>query len=528
MCLSRWCIGGVSVSYVLIFMSATSENNKRIAKNTLFLYMRMLLIMGVTLYTSRVVLRVLGVEDFGIYNVVGGVVSIMSFFISSLSNVTQRYMNIGLGKQDLMETGCAFRQSLTLMWLLSVLLLLFGETLGLWFVYNKLVIPPERLGAAVWVYHFSLISILSAINQVPLMGAIVAHERMNIYAYLGLFEACARLFIVYLLEAFGTIDSLILYGLLMAIVSVFVWLIYAIYSVRSFTECKFRFYWNYSLVAEMSKFIGQNLFGCFAWSAGVQGTNILLNIFFGPAVNAARAVSVQVSAVVTRFTENMMTAVKPQIIKSYASGDCEYMVTLIEKSSKYAYFLAALIAIPVMVEIEFILEVWLGEVPSHTISFTRLVLCESLIGVFIPPLWMAANATGHIKNSQVYGRMFTLAILPISYLLLRLNANPLVPFIVAVLANVGYWFYSLCDIHRQIQLNMRKYFRDVVRPILIFTFSLVLVGSILMLIEPNDSVFRFLIVFSLSVFIGFSVIYSLLQSSERMILHAALKRFVVK
>ena len=461
--------------------------------------MRMLLIMGVTLYTSRVVLRVLGVEDFGIYNVVGGVVSIMSFFISSLSNVTQRYMNIGLGKQDLMETGCAFRQSLTLMWLLSVLLLLFGETLGLWF-------------------HFSLISILSAINQVPLMGAIVAHERMNIYAYLGLFEACARLFIVYLLEAFGTIDSLILYGLLMAIVSVFVWLIYAIYSVRSFTECKFRFYWNYSLVAEMSKFIGQNLFGCFAWSAGVQGTNILLNIFFGPAVNA----------VVTRFTENMMTAVKPQIIKSYASGDCEYMVTLIEKSSKYAYFLAALIAIPVMVEIEFILEVWLGEVPSHTISFTRLVLCESLIGVFIPPLWMAANATGHIKNSQVYGRMFTLAILPISYLLLRLNANPLVPFIVAVLANVGYWFYSLCDIHRQIQLNMRKYFRDVVRPILIFTFSLVLVGSILMLIEPNDSVFRFLIVFSLSVFIGFSVIYSLLQSSERMILHAALKRFVVK
>ena len=433
----------------------------------------MLLIMGVTLYTSRVVLRVLGVEDFGIYNVVGGVVSIMSFFISSLSNVTQRYMNIGLGKQDLMETGCAFRQSLTLMWLLSVLLLLFGETLGLWFVYNKLVIPPERLGAAVWVYHFSLISILSAINQVPLMGAIVAHERMNIYAYLGLFEACARLFIVYLLEAFGTIDSLILYGLLMAIVSVFVWLIYAIYSVRSFTECKFRFYWNYSLVAEMSKFIGQNLFGCFAWSAGVQGTNILLNIFFGPAVNAARAVSVQVSAVVTRFTENMMTAVKPQIIKSYASGDCEYMVTLIEKSSKYAYFLAALIAIPVMVEIEFILEVWLGEVP-------------------------------------------------------RLNANPLVPFIVAVLANVGYWFYSLCDIHRQIQLNMRKYFRDVVRPILIFTFSLVLVGSILMLIEPNDSVFRFLIVFSRSVFIGFSVIYSLLQSSERMILHAALKRFVVK
>ena len=196
---------------VLIFMSATSENNKRIAKNMLFLYMRMLLIMGVTLYTSRVVLQVLGVEDFGIYNVVGGVVSIMAFFISSLSNVSQRYMNIGLGKQDIREVEYAFRQSFTLMCLLSAILLLLGETLGLWFVYNKLVIPPDRTVAALWVYQFSLISVLSAINQVPLMGSIVAHERMNMYAYLGLFEACARLLIVYFLKVFGTFDSLILY-----------------------------------------------------------------------------------------------------------------------------------------------------------------------------------------------------------------------------------------------------------------------------------------------------------------------------
>ncbi|RGD15122.1 hypothetical protein DW665_17225, partial [Parabacteroides sp. AM25-14] len=361
-------------------MSATSENNKRIAKNTLFLYMRMLLIMGVTLYTSRVVLQVLGVEDFGIYNVVGGVVSIISFFISSLSNVSQRYMNIGLGKQDIQEVEHAFRQSFTLMWMLSTMLLLFGETFGLWFVYNKLVIPPDRMVAALWVYQFSLVSVLSAINQVPLMGAIVAHEKMNMYAYLGLFEAFARLLIAYLLKVSATFDSLILYGMLTALVSVITWLFYAVYCVRSFSECKLRFYWDLSLVKDMSRFIGQNLFGCFAWSAGIQGTNILLNLFFGPAVNAARAVSVQVSAVVTRFTENIMTAVKPQIIKSYASGDREYMIVLIEKSSKYAYFLAALFAIPVMIEIEFILKVWLGQVPEHTVAFTRLVLCESLIG----------------------------------------------------------------------------------------------------------------------------------------------------
>ena len=323
----------MEVFCVLIFMSATSENNKRIAKNMLFLYMRMLLIMGVTLYTSRVVLQVLGVEDFGIYNVVGGVVSIMAFFISSLSNVSQRYMNIGLGKQDIREVEYAFRQSFTLMCLLSAILLLLGETLGLWFVYNKLVIPPDRTVAALWVYQFSLISVLSAINQVPLMGSIVAHERMNMYAYLGLFEACARLLIVYFLKVFGTFDSLILYGMLTALVSFITWLLYAIYCIRVFSECKLRFYWDHSLVKDMSRFIGQNLFGCFAWSAGIQGTNILLNLFFGPAINAARAISVQVSAVVTRFTENIMTAVKPQIIKSYASGDREYMIVLIVKSS---------------------------------------------------------------------------------------------------------------------------------------------------------------------------------------------------
>ena len=526
--LSRWCIGGVSVSYVLIFMLATSENNKRIAKNTLFLYMRMLLIMGVTLYTSRIVLQVLGVEDFGIYNVVGGVVSIISFFISSLSNVSQRYMNIGLGKQNLQEVEHAFRQSFTLMWLLSTMLLLFGETFGLWFVYNKLVIPPDRMVAALWVYQFSLVSVLSAINQVPLMGAIVAHEKMNMYAYLGLFEAFARLLIAYLLKISATFDSLILYGMLTALVSVITWLFYAVYCVRSFSECKLRFYWDLFLVKDMSRFIGQNLFGCFAWSAGVQGTNILLKLFFGPTVNAARAVSVQVSAVVTRFTENIMTAVKPQIIKSYASGDREYMIVLIKKSSKYAYFLAALFAIPVIIEIEFILEVWLGQVPEHTVAFTRLVLCESLIGVFIPPLWIAANATGRIKNNQVYGRMFTLAILPISYLLLKVQQDPMIPFFVAVVANIGYWFYCLYDIHVQIRLDIRCYLKEVVMPGFYLSLILCSVGFIQSWMIPEDTFARFLLVFASMLIVGVCVVYRLLSVGERAVLQGYIQRVYTK
>ena len=518
----------MEVFCVLIFMSATSENNKRIAKNMLFLYMRMLLIMGVTLYTSRVVLQVLGVEDFGIYNVVGGVVSIMAFFISSLSNVSQRYMNIGLGKQDIREVEYAFRQSFTLMCLLSAILLLLGETLGLWFVYNKLVIPPDRTVAALWVYQFSLISVLSAINQVPLMGSIVAHERMNMYAYLGLFEACARLLIVYFLKVFGTFDSLILYGMLTALVSFITWLLYAIYCIRVFSECKLRFYWDHSLVKDMSRFIGQNLFGCFAWSAGIQGTNILLNLFFGPAINAARAISVQVSAVVTRFTENIMTAVKPQIIKSYASGDREYMIVLIVKSSKYAYFLAALFAIPVMMEIEFLLKVWLGQVPEHTVAFTRLVLCESLIGVFIPPLWIAANATGRIKNNQVYGRMFTLAILPISYLLLKVQQDPMIPFFVAVVANIGYWLYCLYDIHVRIRLDIRYYLKEVVMPGLFLSLILCSVGLIQSLMIPEDTFSRFLLVFASMLIVGVCVVYRLLSEGERVVLQGYIQRVCTK
>ena len=503
---------------MLIFMPSTSENNKRIAKNTLFLYVRMLLIMGVTLYTSRVVWQVLGVEDFGIYNVVGGVVSIMAFFISSLSNVSQRYMNIGLGKQDIREVEYAFRQSFTLMCLLSAMLLLLGETLGLWFVCNKLVIPPNRMVAALWVYQFSLVSVLSAINQVPLMGAIVAHERMNMYAYLGLFEACARLLIVYFLKISGTIDSLILYGMLTALVSIITWLLYAIYCIRVFSECKLRFYWDHSLVKDMSRFIGQNLFGCFAWSAGVQGTNILLNLFFGPAVNAARAVSVQVSAVVTRFTENIMTAVKPQIIKSYASGDREYMIVLIQKSSRYAYFLAAILAIPVMVEIEFILEIWLGQVPEYTVAFTRLVLCESLIGVFIPPLWIAANATGRIKNNQVYGRMFTLSILPISYMLLKVQQDPVIPFLVAIIANIGYWLYCLYDIHIQIRLDIRRYLKEVAMPGFFLSLILWSVGSVQSWMIPENTFSHFLLAFVSMLIIGICVVYCLLSVGERTIL----------
>lgn len=505
-------------------MSDNSANNKRIAKNTMFLYFRMLIVMAVSLYTSRVVLNALGIEDFGIYNVVGGIVSILGFFTSSLANASQRYINIGLGKGDLIEIERAFRQSHTLMIVLSFILLVLGETIGLWFVCNKLVIPPERLTAAVWIYQFSLISVISSIIKVSFHAEVVAHERMNVYAYLGLFEAGARLCAAFLLLSNKKFDTLILYGILTSSISLLTLLFYVIYCKWNFRECKLSFLWNRLLIRKMSHFIGHNLFGCFAWSAYMQGINIILNLFFGPAINAARAVSVQVSSIVIHFTDSIMTAVKPQIIKSYIGGEFAYMISLIEKSSKYAFFLTAMIAIPIMVEIEFILQLWLGNVPEHTIVFTRLMLCESLIGVLIPPLWIAANATGKIKNSQVYGRMFTLAVLPLSYIFLIIYENPVLPFIIAVFANIGYWLYCLLDIKEQLSLNICNYFKNVIIPLVILCIVLALVDCAIVWVISCNSFYRFFMFFAISIFVGGITIYLILNNSEKKFINSYIKK----
>ena len=507
-------------------MSKKIENNKRIAKNTVFLYIRMLIIMFVTLYMSRVVLHELGVTDFGIYNVVGGVVSLLSFFTSSLSNATQRYINIGLGRNNYRETEIAFRQSLTLMLLFSIILLIIGETIGLWFVSCKMVVPSDRLVASVWVYHFSLISVVASINQVSFLGAIIAYEKMNVYAYFGLFEALSRLLVCYYLKWNDSIDSLILYSGLMAVISILMLMLYMIYCCHNFKECRIKLYWNENLVKSMAKFISYNLFGCISCSAGMAGTNILLNLFFGPTVNAARAISIQVSAVVARFTESIMTAVKPQVIKSYTTNDIVYMINLIENGSKYSFFLASVVAIPAMIEIQFILEKWLGNAPENTVLFTRLVLCDALIGVFISPLWIAANATGYIKRNQVYGRLFTLSILPVSFIFLKLGADSYAPFIISIIANSMYWIYSLYDIHQQINLQIVKYIKNVVLPSISMACLMTIVGLIVISVIPNDSFARFIVVSLIYFFVTPIIIYILLKSNEKIMLLHWLRKLI--
>lgn len=496
-------------------MSDNSSNNKRIAKNTLMLYVRMFILMLVSLYTSRVVLNALGVEDFGINNVVAGFVAILAFFTSSLSNASQRYLSIGLGKEDLSETTVAFKQGFTLMLIFSLAVLVLGETVGLWFVSNKLVIPPNRVSAALWIYQFALISTICSINQVTFMAAIVAREKMGVYAYLGIFEAVARLAIAFMLQWFTNVDHLILFGFLTAVVSILTFIFHISYCVLKFPEVKCRVCWHKRLVKEMSGFISANLFGCFAWAAGVQGINIILNMFFGPVVNAARGIAVQINGVVSRFTENVMTAMKPQIIKSYAGGELDYMKMLIEKSTKYMAILAAFLAIPIMFEAKFVLQLWLGQVPDYTVVFIRLVLIEQMIWALVPPLWIAANATGEIKKNQVYGRIFLLAALPVSYVLLCVVKNPVVPMVVLIISDAGYWLYCLYDIHNQISLDITRYFKKSIMPPFIFVIVLVGINSVALLLYGTDNLVRLSIVVSATIVSGGAVCYCVLEKEEK-------------
>lgn len=494
-------------------MHEQSIKNKQIINNSVFLYVRMLLAMFVGLYTSRVTLQALGVEDFGIYNVIGGVVSMIVFFTSSLSNASQRFLSIGIGKGDDKETLAAFKQSYTLLLIVSIFVLIIGETLGLWFVINKLVIPLERLHTALWVYHFSLVSVVLSIIQVTFLALIIAYEKMKLYAYIGLFEVFARLFIAYLLCVVDT-DHLFLYGLLNSLLSVFVLLFYIIFCKKKYIVCQCSLLWNRDLVKEMSSFIGYTFFGCFAWSVGIQGINIILNMFFGPVVNAARGISVQVSNIVVRFTDSITTAVKPQIIKSYASNDIEYMILLIEKSSKYGLLFTVIIVTPILFEAKYILELWLGKVPDYTVSFVRVVICEQLIAVLVPPLSIAANATGKIKNIQFYGRIITLFSLPIALVMLSFYPIPIISMYVLIITQLLYWLFCLYDIHIQLKLSIKHYFKVTIFPIL-FVFIPLLFINWLIVIYASSSFIRLLCITIATISIGVVLIYLILEESEK-------------
>lgn len=393
---------------------SSRSNNKRIAKNTLLLYFRLFVMMGVGLYTSRLVLQVLGVEDFGIYNVVGGLVSMFSLLSGSLTVASQRFLAFELGKEK-SDVQKVFSSAVTIHVCLSILLFLLLEIIGLWFLNYKINIPAERLNAANWVFHCSVITFCINIIGVPYNAAIVAYEKMSAFAYASIFEGTLKLVTVLLLFKISY-DSLITYALFVTIISLAMRLIYCIYCRVNFKDCRYKFFIDKALFKSMLNFSGWNLIGSSAGILNNQGINVLTNLFFGVTLNAARGVASQVDDAVNTFVSNFMMALNPQIIKSFSSKNYDYLNKMIISGTKAAYFLFGIFCLPVFVNTEFILKIWLKNVPDFSATFVRLGFVFMLLQNLSQCLYTAMLATGKIKKYQIVVGGLSLMAFPAAWL----------------------------------------------------------------------------------------------------------------
>lgn len=441
------------------------SNNKRIAKNTLFLYIRMLLMMVVSLYTSRVVLEVLGVTDFGIYNVVGGIVSMLGFLNSSMSNAVQRFLSYEIGKGADGKVAHVFNIAMLAHFIIALVVFVILELAGVWYLNNYMVLPPERLVAANWVLQCTIVTTMFSIIQVPYNGIIIAKEDMGIYSYVSIFEAVLKLLIVYLL-LIGSFDRLKLYAVLTMAATVVVLMINRIYCIRKYREAHYQFVRDKILLKEMTSFASWNMIGEIAWVMTGQGVNMILNLFFGPTVNAARGLAEQVNAAVIRFINNFQVALNPQIIKSYSAGELDEMKRLLYMGTKISYFVLFLLALPVIFEMDFILSLWLHDVPEHTTLFCKLILISSLTACVSNLLAQVAKAYGKIRKYQMIVSLFLLLNFPFSYFILVLGASAEMTVVVNIVIQGILLFVRLLLIRPMIALSIRQFVLNVMIPII--------------------------------------------------------------
>lgn len=409
----------------------SSVNNKRIAKNTLYLYLRMLLVMAIGLYTVRAILDILGVVDYGIYNVVGGVVTMFAFMNRTLSTSSQRYFSVALAKNDYDDLKRVFSLNLTVFLILGMIIFVLLETVGLWFVNHKMTIPPERMKAANVVYQLSILAMFLHIVVIPYMALVIAHEKMNFFAIIGVVEALGRLGIVFLLAVIP-FDKLIIYGVLILLLAFGTTICYVIYCLKHYSESHYHWYWNKKEAVELLGFSGWHFLGTFSTTCRSQGINILLNLFFNPAVNAARAVAYQIYNAVYHLVTNFFTAVKPQIYKSYASGQYDDLYKLINRSTLICAFLISLMVFPIVANTELILGWWLKDVPEYAVIFTQLVLINGLIDSVDGPTIASALATGRIRKYMLIVSGVIFANIPISYIALLLGSEPWVTMCISI------------------------------------------------------------------------------------------------
>ena len=434
----------------------------------------MLLMLCISLYTSRLVLSQLGITDYGIYNVIGGLIMIFSYISGSMAQASQRFITFALGKDDNDELNRIFSTAVHLHVMLAVIVVLLGETIGLWYVCNVAVIPPSRFNAAMWVYQCSIIVACATIVAVPYNALIIAHEKMSAFAYFSIIEAFVKLGIVFALML-SPIDKLILYAILMAALSIVMRVAYGIYAAKEFPESEVRNKPDKESLKVMGSYAGWSLWGSLAAAGYTQGLNLLLNFFFNPAVNAARGVAVTVQAVIRNFSNNFQVAVNPQITKSYASSDFHYLHKLICRSSVFSFFLFFIIALPVFLEIDTLLKLWLVEVPQYSASFIRIMLCISAVELIATPLNVAIQSTGKIRGFEVSTSLILLAIVPLSYIGLKIYHDPNVVFFVYLFQVVLAMGVRVWIAKRKIGLPVSLYLRTtVLRIITVASISVII------------------------------------------------------
>ena len=455
-------------------MSDTSVNNKRIAKNTLLLYFRTLFIMLVTLYTSRVVLNTLGVTDYGIYNVVGGVVMMFSVISGSLSSSISRFITYELGHGDFERLKRIFSTSVNIQIGISFIILVLAEIFGVWFLNTKMNIPEERLTAANWVLQCSLLSFIINLISVPYNACIIAHERMSAFAYISILEATLKLVIVYMLLV-SPYDKLATYSVLLVAVALIIRVTYSLYCRKHFDESRYNFVYDKSLIKEMTGFAGWSLFGNGAYMLNVQGVDMLINIFFGVTLNAARGVATQVQNAVMQFVNNFTVAMNPQIIKSYAAGDTNYMYKLICRGAKYSYFLTLLFIVPIVCEAKYILTLWLKIVPEYASIFLRLTLFGALVTSMGNTLFTGVFATGNIRNYQLWVTTVGCLVFPLTWAAFKNGFPAYTTYVIYILIYYILVFVRLTIANKVLGIPIKGYIKEVV----LLTFAVTLVAFIL-------------------------------------------------
>jgi len=445
-------------------------DNNIILKNTLVLYLRMFILLFVSLFTTRIVLQLLGVSDFGIFNVVGGIVALSSFIINALSGGYQRFLNYEMGKSSESRIRSVFSNSIIIQIALSLIIFFLAESIGLWFLNTQMVFPPTRMYAVNTVYQLSIITFIANVFRTPYDALIIAHEKLNVFAYCSIFEVVGRLFLV-LLVKYIAYDSLIVYSSFIFIPSLILLLFYIVYCHKSYIESHFNFTSvDRIMIKEMIEFTSWNLIGNLAYTMKSQGLNILLNLFFGTVINAARGVAFQISTALNRFVSNFQIAFRPQMIKSYAYGDTKKTLEMMYFMTKVSFILLAVICMPIFFEIDFVLSMWLGNnVPNYTAIFVKLLIITNCVDAFGAPISVVMHATGKVKKYQIFTSLVQLLILPISYVFLKLDYPPETVMYISLFFTIITQIVRLLVLKIYVHFSLKDYLQKIIFPIIVVT-----------------------------------------------------------